>query len=669
MRLRGLFLLCAFFALSLLIVSGCVHHERDSKGDGLTRCKNCGELEGFIKQVAASEMEREVWDNYEDTINGRDGYDDDIAGDDDAVDDDVGDDDDGGGDDSAGDDDSTPDHSGTNVQEEGVDEADLIKTDGYYLYYLNEGALMVFDVWPPEQTAEIAELNIEGEPIGIFLYKDWVLVLTTVIAYDLPGDVRAALDDAGDWGSALKLAVVNVSDPSSPIVEREVYVAGEYVGSRRIEGSVRIVVYTNPPLLGDMETWIDPWDYYHHGHLDKDALRRAYESLIERNRSKIEKTPLDEFIPHYYDVVHTGDGDDVRKGRLSKCEDFYVPRNPFGRGVLTVITIVFDDPTAKQDDIAVVAEGTLVYASKKNLYVTGDQEVGWDWGEPDRSEVHMFDIHSDPTEAIYLASGWVDGWALNQFSMSEYDGFLRIATTVWDWENDWWDDRSNAVSVLERDGGDLKVVGEITDIARGEDIYAVRFLGERGFVVTFMNTDPLFTIDLSDPCDPKLVGELEIPGFSNYIHPMGKDHLLTIGENGDEWGGTWGVALNIFDVSDFADPELAYHEEVGGYSSYSPAQSDHHAFLYYNELLSIPLTTYGYDDDDDDWKGQEFYGFVVYRATPTGGFEHIGDVDHSGNYGEPKRSAIIENYLYTVSDSKLIVTELEEFEDVVELDF
>lgn len=664
----------------LLLLLGCMNGDSTGKGGaGLYRCEDCDELERFIKGAAIEAMKREIWQNFSGCVD----Y---YEGDDDMIDDDSGD----GGDDSSGDDENS-DFSGTNVQEEGVDEADLVKTDGEYLYYLSGNRLLVFDVSPAEQTEKIAELQVseywDRNSIGIFLYKNLVLVLSNMDVYQLPAYVWPDVDRSELYYNIVKMLIVDVSNPSNPSILREFYAEGTYVSSRRIDQSARIVIYTYPELPG-VQTWIDPYDYFEDGEINYDELKDAYKELEEKNEEIINNTPLDEFLPRYYDIVHTSDGDITRSGQLSDCEDFYLPDEPLGTGILSVITINLDEPTEKKADIAVVADGMLVYASKDNLFVAANFWEAWEWGGSDKSQIHMFDIHSNADEAIYLASGLVDGWALNQFSMSEYNGFFRVATTKWQFDEDegWWSESVNQVLVLKRDGANLEVVGSLQNIAPGEQIYAVRFLGNRGFIVTFEQTDPLFTIDLSDPYNPKLVGELQIPGFSNYIHPMGEDYLLTIGVNGDESGWTWGVALNIFDVSDFANPKLKYHEEVGTQDSYSPAQYDHHAFLYFKELLSIPLVTdyWGGGDDDVDDDSEEpsgekksgkqadddFCGFYVYRATSEDGFEQLTTINHGDNYyNEPTRSVVIGGFLYTLSWSKLIVTDLSSLENINSIEF
>lgn len=703
-----------FVFVSLFIVLGWANNGKCGQKEegGLSLCADCRELESFIKQVAIEDMEREVWDNYYDTVNNDDWYDDDYGDDDYDYDDDDGDsgrgadygffgcgcydyssgdddesdDDYDGTDDDSADDDYTDDDSAddddqdfseTNVQEEGVDEADLTKTDGNYLYYLtdygpSDSRLLVFKVWPPEETNAIFDLEFEGKKIGIFLYQDWVLVLTSLSAYSLNDDIWPGVDRSNLCQYILKLTLVNVSNPFEPVVKREVYIEGEHVGSRRIEGSARIVAYKYPAQL-NLETYIDPWDYYTGGRLDEEKLKQAYEALIEKNKQIIMQTPLEVFLTRYYDIIHSKD--EIRDGFLCACENTYIPNQHFGFGILSIITVFFDEALIKQNDACLVAEGSIVYASKNNLFVTASTIAGREWGDPNRSEVHKFDISSNPTEVSYLASGWVDGWALNQFSMSEYEGFFRIATTIWrengDWdEDDSWEEVSHNVFVLKQEDSSLVTVGEIRDIARWEELKAVRFLGKRGFIVTFRRTDPLFTIDLSDPYNPELVGELWIPGYSNYIHPMGEDYLLTVGVNGDEWGDTWGVALNIFDVSDFENPQLIHQEEVGGYDSSSPAQEDHHAFLYFKDILSIPLVTGPYNDE---WKGKGktgFCGFYVYRVSPEIGFEMQGAVNHAGDYSnKPTRSTIIEDYLYTLSLYKLVTTRLDDFAELVELEF
>ncbi|MBZ0272071.1 beta-propeller domain-containing protein [bacterium] len=700
----------------------------DGKKSGLHRFLTCDELLEWFQSVVLTYYDRLADENLEWTLeswNGGGWWDDDgwwgddddddwNGGDDDASDDDFAGDDDDGGDDAADDDDGPPqdgddegsaddddDHSDTNVQEEGVDEADIVKTDGELLYVLAGGNLLIFDPVPAPDTTELSRLAIAGRVLEMFLYGDLVVVFSDASWQDIDGGLWPGRDTQDISFPVLVVTIVDAEDPTAPEVMRTMLLEGGYISSRRVANMMRLVASTwgQFPYL---ETWIDPTPYVgDDGEIDEDALRAAYDDLKEKNRDEIEGYPLDTWLPEYYESGPDGE----REGALSECTDYYRTQSPFGTAVTSVVTVDLENPADKLPDIALIANGALVYASTESLYVSAaaDAYFAWDWeGDWDqRSEIHKFLIGDERAQAEYVGSGIVPGYLLNQFSMGEKDGYLRAATTT----GSWGDSLSNGVYVLaEGELETLDVVGSVDGIAPGETLQSARFMGDRGFLVTFEQTDPLFTLDLSDPTDPRVVGELEIPGFSTYLHPFGDDHLLTIGVGGNNSGQTGGVLLQIFDVTDFANPAQAFTEQIGeGWSVSSEAQYDHKAFLYYPpmDLLAIPITDYAYDDwwgdddgwwgDDDDWTGDDdevppsgkaapdndepYTGVYVYNVTVEDGFEYLGRVDHTdlepeggwpweGFMPSVRRTVIIGEYMYTISNAALVVTRISSFADV-----
>jgi uncharacterized secreted protein with C-terminal beta-propeller domain len=248
--------------------------------------------------------------------------------------------------------------------------------------------------------------------------------------------------------------------------------------------------------------------------------------------------------------------------------------------------------------------------------------------------------------------------------MSEFEGHLRVATTEFDW---WWggvdveSDSGSIVTVLADDRrGRLIERGKIDGIAPGERIYACRFMGDKGYLVTFVQVDPLFTLDLSNPADPRVIGELEVPGYSAYLHPMENDHLLAVGMDADEEGRVLGLAISIFDVRDFSNPRLAHRfivEDETDSWSWSEALDDHHAFTFHRGILSIPAYLYG--------EGKEFSGLLVMAADSERGLWELGRVDHTDLPADPwgsspwmRRSVYIEEWLYSLSSRGVKVNAL-----------
>jgi uncharacterized secreted protein with C-terminal beta-propeller domain len=297
--------------------------------------------------------------------------------------------------------------------------------------------------------------------------------------------------------------------------------------------------------------------------------------------------------------------------------------------------------------------------------------------------VHKFAIDGGPALAEYRGSGAVKGRVLNQFALDERDGDLRIATT-----HGYAGDPAthSTLTVLRESKGALAAIGQIDDIAPGEDIRSVRFDGDHGFMVTFKKTDPLFAFDLSVPEDPRVEGELKIPGFSTYMHLMDESHLLTIGYDADDQGDfAWftGVLLQVFDVSDMAKPVLAHREVIGARGSSSDALTNHLAFNYFpaRAALALPMTvcdgSTGAGDYGDD---MTFSGLMVYRVTPEDGFSLTGQVTHppgddigcdnwwTDARSQVERSVFMDDYVFSISHSRVKVNDTRALtEDLVDI--
>jgi uncharacterized secreted protein with C-terminal beta-propeller domain len=305
------------------------------------------------------------------------------------------------------------------------------------------------------------------------------------------------------------------------------------------------------------------------------------------------------------------------------------------------------------DRDAVMAGAQVVYGSAGSLYVASHRyvralEVGADVPEGQRTEIHRFDV-SDPTKTVYKATGTVPGFILNNYSLSEYKGDLRVAST----EDPPWTgvpaSSSSRVSVLRQDGATLVQVGAVGGLGQGERIYAVRFMGARGYVVTFRQVDPLYTLDLSDPTAPKVMGELKIPGYSAYLHPVGENLLLGVGRDATN------VKASLFDVSNMAAPrEVA---SLGfGYGA-TAVETQPHAFLYWapKDLVVMPLETYSAT-------GEGFRGAVGVKVAPEA-LAEVGRITHHsqarGDDATIERSLVIGDKLYTLSWLGLVTSNLD----------
>jgi hypothetical protein len=282
-----------------------------------------------------------------------------------------------------------------------------------------------------------------------------------------------------------------------------------------------------------------------------------------------------------------------------------------------------------QGECVAAAQNSIVYASKENLFVTT-----YGWGEKD--PIHQFALGDSDSKTRYVGSALLEGNLLNSFAMDEHEGYLRVAASI-GWNG------SNEVSVFKLTGADMQQVSKIEDIAPGESIYAVRFMGEVGYIVTFKKVDPLFTVDLSNPMDPRIRGELKIPGYSSYLHPMQPGFLLAIGkqtEEAEQGEFAWfqGVALSIFDVRDLENPLQVQKIAIGGRGTNSEALNDHKAFRYIPEenVVVVPIDLYSESSGQNSYGVYEHSSFQIYRVGIDSGFELAGESifpESAGGYG------------------------------------
>ncbi|MCK6552110.1 beta-propeller domain-containing protein [Myxococcota bacterium] len=567
----------------------------------------------------------------------------------------------------------------TNVQVAGVDEADFVKTNGTHIFVLSGEHLYITKSWPAADLQRIAAVPIEGYSRDMYLDEDdaRVVVLSSV---NLPeADHEASIDclvsRCGEaWAPGTKVTVIDVSVPAMPVTIAELYLPGWHQTSRRIGNSLRIV-------LGDSFRWPEDvrWypDYSEEIWRDPERLQAAREALADRNEPLIRARTLADWLPPAERRLVDGTIVDIGYS----CEDFHRTNVSTWLGFTNVATIDLDHLGQAPESTAIIAYTDQVYASTDTLFLA--LRHWWWWPEPgteDWTYFFAFDLR-DPTRADYLGGGGAPGHVLNQFSMDEHEGFLRIATTINRWtvdtlnpENRWGRiETSNRVSVLGWTDDGLSVVGATPDLAPGQTIQSARFLGDRGFVVTYRQIDPLYTLDLSQPTSPRVVGELHVPGFSSYIHPLDADHLLTIGvympEPDDQGQVAWDqrrMKLSIYDVSDFANPIEAFTALIGTAYGWSTAGWDHHAFNYFPErhLLAIPFSDYRPGEYGDEYWRDFVSELRVFEISTTAGITAKGaltlsDVYRTYRYDDwswswspwIERSVMADDWVYAISDA------------------
>ena len=491
------------------------------------------------------------------------------------------------------------DYSGTNVQEAGVDEADIVKTDGRRIFTLSSGQLVVVDASGRTRTGTVTVA--EGWGRELFIDGDSLLVITR------------STSDAPD-GSETVIQRIDVSGGSPEIVET-LNVQGSYISARSVGGTARVILRYDPQ-------WNFPF-VYPESEAGEDAAREA-------NRAAVLNSTLDDWLPRYaLDAADSSTGT-----RLTSCDDVHAPSVFSGFGMTTVVSVPIDGDFDPSESTAVMAPGDTVYASLDSLYVATtrwgeseafDDEAAWEdaWRQR-RTGLHRFDISGD--EADYESSGAVLGVIHNQFSLSEHNGHLRVVTTIGD---PWGDESESHVRVLSTDGDVLVEVGSVGDIGRGEQVQSVRFVGDIGYVVTFRQIDPFYTVDLSDPADPTIVGELKIPGFSSYLHPISDTLVLGVGSDADEDGRVTGAKISLFDVSDLTAPrEVTVWTAPDGWNDVG---WDHRAFLWWapEGLAVIPLRVW---EADREWSG------AVALRVAEGAITEAGRIEHTPGAAPPPPS-------------------------------
>lgn len=499
------------------------------------------------------------------------------------------------------------DFSGSNVQVVGVDEPDIIKTDGSRILTIVNGNLSYVDV--SNGSARLLDsLFLPGWDHRFFMEGDRAIVFARGDGFAVPlPEVAAETDIAIPYGGPKTLVFeVDLSDPDELSVARTMHIDGNFLSARSIEGTVRIVVSAYPSDL--------PFVY--------PSNQAAEDFALEANKGVIADSTIDTWLPNYTLVTST-DGELIGSGLLVDCGGVHRPAEFAGFDTLSILTMDIGDGLSAPDGTAVVAQGETVYSSTESLYVATNVWIPNEvWGtdvvrrieEEYSTAIHKFDISDGSTE--YAASGAVDGHLLNQFAMDEYDGYLRMATT--DGPPWGFDEKAESfVTVLQERDGALQKVSEVGGMGRGERIFSVRFIADAAYVVTFRQVDPFYVVDLSDPESPEIAGELKIAGYSGYLHPIGDDRVLGIGQDATDEGRTTGAKATMFDVSDPANPR-----ELGTWTmegSSTEVEWDHLAFLHWppESIAVLPV---------QNWQ-TNFYGAVVLKTDD--GVREFGRISHS----------------------------------------
>jgi hypothetical protein len=609
-------------------------------------------------------------------------------------------------------DDQTPDeYSETNTQVEGVDEADRVKTDGEHIYVLSDRDLVVVKSWPAAQTDELGRVTLGTWASSFFLDGDKAIVLGSANLFEVVPDAprrkhgedgtprpaeptedgegtdggSAAVDEKGDpeddgmsdwyyeYHPVTTVTVISLADKTNPRIIKEYFLDGYTADSRRIAAKVYLAL-NNYQQFYDLEYW--PADLYLYGPDGEyippspDEINATFDAMIARNIDRIRARTLAEWLPQYWTATGGGEATYASGQPVGACTDVHAPSVFSGQSLLSLVSLDLDSG----DIAASTIQGSwgTVYASLDAVYVgSTNWDFYWWWqgGDdvpPVKTHIHKFAFDASGN-ARYSASGEVLGYAINQFAFDEYQGHLRVATTD---GFGWWnnEETESRVTVLRQTEDRLEQVGLVTGLGLGERIFAVRFIGDQGYVVTFRQVDPLYVLDLQDPADPKVSGELKIPGFSSYIHPLEPGYLLTAGRDGDDEGNVGGIKIEIFDVTDPTNPKSVKTAVIGdGWNTWSDVLWDHKAFTFFRarNLLAIPVGGWVETQEDGGWWGEYKSELALFRVTRESievlpGISHMdffkdfGGNDHCRSYNgywqaQIYRGVFVEDYVYSLS--------------------
>ena len=579
---------------------------------------------------------------------------------------------------------SADDYSTTNIQVAGVDEADIVKNDGRYIYTLSGNSLSIVEAFPAEQMKLLSVINFSGSPTELYLSGNRLIVFSNRYNYvAVPEKLAAPSIWPGSSYRSTAITVYDITDRRVPVVERELTFNGTATNSRMIGDYVYTILNVpaqrNEPVPLFSPTQRGFPDIYY---FDVPDYSYQYTNVVSLN-VQTGATQNKVFLLGYSENLY------VSADNLYLVSPKRVPETMMVYKILDEILLPLL-PADVRSEIQQIRNSDKTESQKARRLMLILQE----WGEnnpeaaqalsgqaeeyrekaeliqleiareQDKSVIHRIALSSGAID--YKGSGEVPGRPLNQFSMDEYNGYFRIATTS---QQNQLRDGSSSNNVYILDSA-LKITGRLEGLAKGERIYSARFIGERGYMVTFKKVDPLFVIDLT-PTNPRVLGELKIPGFSDYLHPYDENHLIGIGKDTEDAGNFalfQGVKLALFDVSDVSAPKELAKTVIGDRGTDSEALQDHKAFLFSREknLLVIPVRVHEQvqSGSGESYPKAVFQGAYVYTLTPERGFELNGKVTHTSGddyyYGPSviRRSLYMDDTLYTVSGTLVKATSL-----------
>ncbi len=539
---------------------------------------------------------------------------------------------------------SSPSHSETNNQVQGVDELDTVKTDGNYIYTVNGSRVFIVRAYPASQAQLVSIVPVNGTVIGVFVNGDKLAIFGQPTQSYIQPYLGLAMPSRLSypyWGSSeVTVWIYDIADRGNPAFRTALSVEGSYVGARMIGDFVYLIssqsipycaqdVQLPTPVVNQKVTIVSAQQIYH--------------------------SDLSDYGHTFTNVL----GFDITQdGQNSSFESFMLGTS-----------------------------GTI-YVSSQDLYLTSPTYNG-----EEATVIHR--IRLDRETILYEATGQVPGMVLNQFSMDENGDYFRVATHAWNTgivtltvvspqpspvtstTSQEVSGPSSGVYVLTKD---LRFIGRLEGLGQGEQFHSARFMGDRAYLVTFKKTDPLFVIDLQDPYNPRVLGELKVPGYSDYLQPYDENHLIGIGKDTEDMGSfAWylGVKVTLFDVTDPQNPLEQGRYVIGDRGTQSPALADHKAVLFNHDrnLLVIPVEVAKLPPDAyvGQWGNPVWQGAYVFSVSPENGVQFRGGITHLDTGEIPdytnsvrwvNRSVYVENVLYTISPNIVKMNSLSDFQEI-----
>jgi hypothetical protein len=564
----------------------------------------------------------------------------------------------------------------------------LVETDGNFLYALTGQELVVVNAFPAKDAHVVSRYAFSGTPTAMFLKGN----LLTVISHTTGGiwsggqlSTIRLVDDrslslwpgTSSTNRGVTVTVLDITDRAAPQMLQETKLDGDYFDARATDNFVYIVARSefNPPApltvchdytaeekgaylktnYPNGYSWVAPYI---------PAQKCVYES-VESYAARA-STFANDVLPHY--TTYDNEGHVARSGLLVDATDIYGDGGKYSSLLYSMLTIDITSPDPGPIATTGVLTGSDGYVSQQPvLFASADSLYLFDAKSTDNPEdsvvTQAWQIQFDKTTGDIrpIATGQLPGTVLNQFSIDETEGWLRVATTNL---SPTASRTENNVFVLREDGGVLEFVGGIQDLAPTETIFSVRFFGDRGIVVTFRQIDPLFTIDLSDPTQPKVAGALKLPGFSTYIQPIDRDHVLTFGKGGPNgWDGP--PQISLFNIHDLQHPTLIDQANVGPRTWSEDAWKDHHAVAYFPEynVLAIPSNRTEYSNRPNvpwaaEYRSTEYHETFVFRIDTASATRSDAGIQTLGRIAQDstvRRSVRIADSLYAIADGKITI--------------